>query len=405
MGSMTMGSKTMGSKTRGLTMRDIKASYGACLAAIERELHRNPEVAFREFNTTRIVSDELRSIGFEIIEMELETGVVARLNTGKNGPVIGLRADIDGIEQQEAVDRPDKSVNDGVMHACGHDVHTVGLLGAAMALADARDSLSGDVVVIFQPAEETIAGARRLISRGLFEKAPLSALFGLHNTPDLMVGQIGLRRGTLMSAKDDFRIIVSGVGGHGAFPHLCIDPIVASCAIVEALQSIVSRNVSPQDTAVISVCSIHGGSASNLIPNEVYMTGNTRTFDTAVQEMVIRRLKETVANTAAAYGCTAEVEHNAAAPPLVNSDVLYDIARTAAGMTVAAEHIREVPVCFASEDFALYGEFVPAFFYFLGSGTEGGLNAPWHNARFQAHPDTAFWGAKLLVNSVLAAQG
>ena len=385
-------------------MQEIKARYGERLNEILGRLHRYPEIAFREQETTRLIREVLCSIGFEIVELDIKTGVAARLRTGKPGPVIGLRADIDGIEQQEAAERPDKSVNEGVMHACGHDTHAAGLLGAAMALADIKETLSGDVVVIFQPAEETIAGAKYLISHGLLELAPMDAIFAFHNAPDMPVGQIGLKQGTLMSGKDDFRITVRGKGGHGAFPHKCTDPMIAACATVGALQSIVSRNISPQATAVVSVCTIQGGHANNLIPDEVVMTCGARTFDVEVQEQVKKRIAEIAQNTTAAYGCTAEIEYYATVPPLINSEELYEAAKIATEMTAAPEKILEPSVNFASEDFAIYCASVPGFYYFLGSGTPGSENAAWHSAHFRADPDTVFWGAELLKNSVLAAQ-
>jgi amidohydrolase len=273
-----------------------------------------------------------------------------------------------------------------------------------MALADLRDTLTGDVIVIFQPAEETTAGARLLISHGLFDHAPMAALFGLHNTPEITVGRVGLKQGTLMAAKNDFRISVHGKGGHGALPQLCTDPIIAACAVVGALQSVISRNISPQATAVVSVCSIHGGCANNLTPDQICMAGSARTFDEKTQAKIIRRIEEITHNTAAAYGCTANIEFYASTPPLVNSDALYDTAKIAADRTVTPENVLESPINFASEDFALYGAYVPSFFYFLGSGVPNKENASWHSAFYQADSDTVFWGAELLKNSVLEAQ-
>lgn len=385
-------------------MHTIKERFGERLLAIQSELHQNPETAMREYDTTARIRNEIIPLGYEIVELGMDTGVVARLNTGKPGPTIGLRADIDGIEQVERVDRPDRSRREGVMHACGHDIHTTGLLGAAMALADERERLTGDVVLVFQPAEETISGANALIRHGLLEKAPMDALFGLHNMPELTVGEIGLKPGVVMAAKDDFRILVRGRSGHGGLPHQCADPVVAACALVTALQTIVSRNVSPMETAVLSVCSIHGGTASNIIPDEVRLSGSIRTFSEDVQAFMIQRLKAVATQCAALYGCTAEVDHYASMLPLVNHEALYSIAEAAAAETVGSDHIRRPETNIASEDFAAYTRHLPCLFYFLGSGRRGAKNAGWHSALFQGDAEAAFYGAALLKNSVYQAQ-
>lgn len=384
-------------------MREIQSRYGSLLKAFEQALHRRPELAFAEAETTVRIKEALLPLGMELIDLSMETGVVARLCGACPGPTVGLRADIDGIQQQEAVDRPDRSQVDGLMHACGHDVHAASLLGAAMALAELRERIHGNVVFIFQPAEETIAGANEMIRHGLLEKTRLDALFGLHNQPDLTIGQVGLKHGTLMAAKDDFAVSVRGRGGHGGLPERCVDPIVAACGMVGALQTVVSRNVSPRDAAALSVCSIHGGEASNLVPDEVRFTGCVRSFDVAVQARIMDRIREIVSGCAKAYGCAAELDHYATMRPLVNDEALYDIAEQAALRTVGREGLREPETSIASEDFAAYGPLVKSFYYFLGSGFPGRDNASWHSAHFAAHPDTAYYGAALLKNAALCA--
>lgn len=385
-------------------MQRIKEKYDYRLSDIQYFLHQNPEIAFSEYRTTELICDTLKEIGCEIIDLGLSTGVVARINTGKSGKVIALRADIDGIQQREAVERPDKSVNIGVMHACGHDVHITSLLGAAMDLMDIKDELTGDVVFIFQPAEETIAGAKHLIAKGLFDKVHIDAMFGLHNDPDMECGKVGVKTGPLMAAKDDFCITVHGTGGHGGLPHLCIDPVLAGCSIVSSLQSVVSRNVNPEEAAVVSVCSVHGGEASNLIPNEMSLGGCARTFKNSVQELVIRRIREIAEGIAAGYGCEINMDHYATVPPLINEGQICNIAAQAAANTVGANNVICPSVNFASEDFSVYGKYLPTFFYFLGSGIPERKNAPWHSSYFMADPETALWGAALLRNSVIAAQ-
>lgn len=382
----------------------IKERFGKKLAGIESRLHQYPELSFQEYHTTELIKDELRSLGCEIIDLGMKTGVAARLFTGKRGPVIGLRADIDAIAQQEATGRPDSSTIPGVMHACGHDVHTTALLGAAMALTEKRHTLNGDVVFVFQPAEEIIQGANAMIAHGLFEKAPMDMLFGLHNAPDIDIGTIGVKCGPLMAGKDEFRITVHGFGGHGGIPHQCIDPIVAASGIINAVQTIVSRNINPLDAAVVSVCSIHGGTADNLIVDAVELTGSARSMSNSARETILRRLSEIVSHCAHAYGCTADVAFYNSTPVLNNEKRPYEIARTAAGETAGAAQVIEPAMRLASEDFAQYAAYAPTFFYFLGSGISGKQNAQWHSAQFRACPDTAIWGASLYCNSVVQAQ-
>lgn len=382
----------------------IKECYGKQLAEIEARIHRNPEISFQEFETTKLIKDELYKLDMEIIDLGLETGVIARLKGQGNGPTVGLRADIDALKQEEKTNRHDRSLNKGVMHACGHDVHTTGLIGAAMALSDLRPLLKGDVVFIFQPAEEIIEGAQSLIEHGLFKKVPMDMIFGLHVMPMFDVGKIGVKKGAIMSAKDDFMIKVKGLGGHGGIPNKCIDPIIAASSIVNNLQTIVSRNISPFDVAVVSVCSIHGGTVDNLIADEVVLLGSARTMDSSVQKKVIERIFDIASLSAKAHGCTIEFDHYGKTPPLINGERMAELARKAAIATVVEENIFEPESFMISDDFAEFASYLPTFYYFLGSGIPSKNNPSLHNAYFQTADDTAFWGAAILVNSVLVAQ-
>lgn len=385
-------------------METLSAAVAERIAAIESDLHAHPERSFQERRTTALIERELVALGFAIIDLGLETGVVARFDTGKRGRTVGLRADIDAICQLEAVDRPDRSTIPGVMHACGHDVHASALLGAAMLLSENKAALSGDVVLIFQPAEEILAGSRALISHGLFEKAPLDVLFGLHNLPALPVGTAGVKEGPLMSGKDDFTLTVHGRGGHGGMPHKCVDPIVAAAAIVSALQTVVSRSIDPFDSAVVSVCSIHGGTPENLVVDTVTMTGSVRTLSPGARTTALKRIREIAQNTADAYGCTVELDFEEKALAVTNSPDMTMFARAAAIEAVGRENVLSPSPVLASEDFSFYGERVPSFFYFLGSGLPDVENAAWHSANFHAAPGTAECGARLYYESVIAAQ-
>ncbi len=374
--------------------------------ALEAKLHSEPELSFREYGTTRLIDETLAALpGMVRVELGLETGTVWRLRGKGSGPAVGLRADIDAIRQTETLCRSDRSCRPGIMHACGHDVHTAALLGAAMLLSEMRDQLSGDVVFLFQPAEEVLRGAKHLVSKGLFEKVPFDMLFGLHNQPALPLGTVGIAEGPLMAGKDDFILDIHGKGGHGGLPDTCIDPIVAAAGVVNALQTVVSRNVSPLDAAVLSVCSIHGGTEENLVVEDVRLTGSLRTMRKEVRERALTRLHEIAETAAAAYGCSAKIQTERLTPSVCNSPRMTAIARRAAEAAFGKENIRTAAPCMGCEDFAVYGEHVPAFFYFLGSGRADGQSAPWHKSDFRAEPGTAAAGARLLAASALAAQG
>ena len=385
-------------------LENVRSQFGGAITELAQKLHSRPELALQEYETTKLICAVLDDLGIERVGLGLTTGAVGRLRTGKNGPIIGLRADIDALSQQEECDRPDRSQIDGVMHACGHDVHTAGLLGAAMALSAIKEELSGDVVFVFQPAEETLAGARLLINAGLFKKTPVSCMFGLHNSPHIDAGAVGIREGHLMAAKDMFRALMIGRGGHSSAPQKNIDPILAAAAAVQGIHTIVSRNVGPLSSAVVNVSYLSGGSEADLIVNDAVFGGTIRTHEEGVRARVLERLEEITRSTAQAYGCKAEFTHTPVTPAVINPSLLVPVAQRAAGVTVGEGNIVTPPVNMASEDFALYGECVPSFFYFLGSGTPGARNHSWHNPRFSAHEKTPLYGATLLANSVFAAQ-
>jgi len=388
-----------------MPLREIKriiTEKAPRLRELEARLHANPELSLQEHDTTRLIREEMLALGLEEAPLGLETGAVFRLRGGA-GPVVGLRADIDAIRQTEAVERADASARPGIMHACGHDVHTVGLMGAAMALCGIREQLRGDVVFIFQPGEEILRGARLLRDKGLFEKAPMDMVFGLHNLPAAPVGSVGVKEGPLMADKADFAIEALGSGGHGSMPHLCNDPLAAACAMVGALQTVVSRSLNPLEPAVLSVCSIHGGTEENLIVDRVRMTGSLRTMGRAAQAAALRRMEEIAAATAAAYGCRAELTYEIITAAVINGPEMAAVARRAAA--AAGADIFAPEPTMASEDFSVYGEHAPSFFYFLGGGAPGAENPPWHKPGFACAPDTALMGARLLACSALAGMG
>ena len=364
----------------------LTAEEEARIIDFRHDMHMHPELSHREFRTSDNIKAFLASLeGIEILELHKETtGVVARLVGGKPGCEIGLRADIDAICQTEDNDLPWKSRENGIMHACGHDFHTAGLLGAAMILSRVRDEVPGKVDFIFQEAEETTDGAREMIDAGLFEVIHPEAFFGEHNRPEVPVGKVVCKNGALMAAKTNFVIRVYGRGGHGSMPHLCVDPIVASAAIIGSLQTIVSRNTDPLDSVVLSVGSIHGGSIENLVVDRVEMTASIRALSIEARERAVRRMESVVKSTAEAYECRAEIEYREILPLTFNGEEMYKVAVRAAEMAVGSENVIDVPPTLASEDFSVFMERVPSFFYWIGSGIPGETPYAWHQSRFKA---------------------
>ena len=367
------------------------------LIEFKRDLHMHPELSHQEFRTTEKIRDFLRTIpGVEILDLHRQlTGAVARIrglgaspsisDAGKAGPVVtevGLRADIDAIRQKECYESPWKSTVEGVMHACGHDFHTASLLGAAMLLSKCRDRWQGTVDLLFQEAEETTDGAKEMIDAGLFEVIHSQTFFGFHNRPEVEAGKVVCHRGALMAAKTNFHITVKGVGGHGGNPHLCTDPIVCAAAMIQALQTIVSRNTDPLQSVVMTIGSIHGGSVENLISDQVKMTASIRALEPEAKERAVRRAEEIIYGTAATYGCEAQITYREILPPVLNTDKMYETAVKAAAAAVGEANVTDALPTMASEDFSLIMDRIPSFFYWIGSGTPGEAPRAWHSEAF-----------------------
>lgn len=367
---------------------------------IKAALHALPELSFEEVQTTAFLKEKLTAMGLELVDLGMKTGVVALLRGGRPGKTAALRADIDAIERQEQ----NRSTGQNAIHACGHDFHMTCLLGAAALLCEKKQELSGNIAFLFQPAEEITRGAQAMIDHGLFEKLPkIDALFGLHNRPEIDAGKVGVRPGALMAGKTNFEIVLHGVAGHGGMPQNCVDTIVAGAALVNAVQTIVSRNADPLEPLVCSVCSIHGGNPENFITDTLTMTGSIRSLSTKTHRMAERRLGEIAAQSAAAYGCGHELKLIPEVPVLENGERMTALARRAAQAVFGAENVVLPQPCLASEDFAVFGEHVPSFFYWLGSGVPGKENAPWHREDFATDDRALSLGAALLSQSALAA--
>jgi hippurate hydrolase len=371
------------------------ADFQDDLVAWRHDIHRHPELAFEEHRTAALVAEKLRSFGFdEVVEGIGTTGVVGVLRQGE-GPMIGLRADMDALPILETVeDRPHKSVHQGVMHACGHDGHTTMLLGAARYLAETR-RFSGTLVFIFQPAEEGRAGAKAMIEDGLFDRYPVSAVYGVHNLPGLPAGAIAVSAGPVMAAADMFTITIQGKGAHAAAPHLGRDPVVAGSALVQAYQTLVSRQYPPHETLVISVTEFHAGDTFNVLPDTARLGGTVRYFNQEIGEQAIASMQRVADGIAAAYGVEISLDYKYGYPPTVNSHPEAEAARAVIAETFGADRAPvQSPVMFA-EDFSFFLQAKPGAYGFIGNG-EGSPQSGCvglHNPRYDFNDEILTTGA------------
>jgi hippurate hydrolase len=380
------------------------AAFHDEMTAWRRDLHAHPEIAFQEHRTADYVAGKLAQFGIPIDRGLAGTGVVGTIKRGE-GPVIGLRADMDALPVHEANGFGHKSQHQGMMHACGHDGHTTMLLGAARYLAEAG-RFKGTVHLIFQPAEEGEGGGRKMIEEGLFKKFPVQEVYGMHNWPGTPVGSFAVRAGPMMAATDKFEIVVTGKGGHAAMPHTVIDPVVAAANIVTALQQIASRNTHPVDSAVVSVTQIHAGEAWNVVPEQVLLRGTGRAFKPAVRDMVERRIGEIASGIAAAHGATTTYMYMRGYPPTVNHERETEIAARAAASVVGDANVDRNPMpTMGGEDFAYMLEQKPGSYIFIGNGpSDGGrlLHSPHYDFNDEILPiGASYWAT--LVEQVLPA--
>jgi hippurate hydrolase len=374
-------------------------SYHAELTARRQDFHAHPELGFDEHRTSEIVAKQLEEFGIEVHRGVRNTGVVGVLRQG-NGPVsIGLRADMDALPILEANDMAYKSTKPGVMHACGHDGHTTMLLGAARYLAETRN-FNGTVNFIFQPAEEGLGGAAAMLKDALFERFPCDTVFGMHNQPGMPVGKFAIRPGTMMAGGAFFDIHVEGRGSHGARPEQSVDSVLVACHIVTALQSIVARNVSALDSAVVSATAIKSGDAYNVIPQSAEIKGTVRTFTNKTMDLVEASMKRIASGVASAFGATVTVDFRKLFAPLVNNP-----AETAVFADVAAELVGEQNVerkrdlIMASEDFSFMLEARPGAYINIGNGDTVG-SVPVHNPGYNFNDQILPLGAAALAGIV-----
>ncbi|HEY8226608.1 MAG TPA: amidohydrolase [Pyrinomonadaceae bacterium] len=383
-------------------------SLRAKLIAQRRDFHMHPELSNREERTGRVVAERLKELGLTDIKTGVAGhGVTAVLVGAKPGPVVAVRADMDALPIQETIDVPYKSLNPGVKHACGHDVHTTIELGVAEVLSRMKNEIAGTVKFIFQPAEEgppagEEGGARLMVKQGAMENPKPSAIFGLHTFPSIEVGQIAFVSGPAMASSDRIYITIRGKSSHGAEPQNGIDAIVVAAECINALQHIRSRRIDPQDPLVISIGMIHGGTRNNIIADEVKMEGTMRALTEDVRRQAQELMRETLKNVTAAYGATFDLkfEENAAVtfnePSLVN-ETLPTLRRVVGDKNVAA--IRPL---MPAEDFSYYQKISPGFFYFLGVGNRAkGITAGWHTPEFDVDEESLVVGVKVMTNVLL----
>jgi len=380
---------------------DRIARMHAELTEWRRDLHAHPELGFEETRTSDLVAAKLAAFGCEVHRGLGKTGVVGTLRAGASPRSVGLRADMDALPIEEVGACEHRSRHQGKMHACGHDGHTTMLLGAARYLAETRN-FDGSVHFIFQPAEEGMGGATAMVEDGLFEKFPCDAIFGMHNRPGLPIGHFAVRAGPMMAAGAFFDIRITGKGAHGARPETGIDPVIVAAHIAIALQTIVSRNAPPVETAVLSVTKIHAGDAYNVIPQTAQLAGTVRAFSRDVMALIEASMRRIAKGVAGAFGATAEVDFRFLFPPTVNDAREADFAAGICAGLVGAQNVeRNPPLIMGSEDFSLMLEKVPGCYINIGNGVgEGGCEV--HNPAYDFNDAALPLGASFFARLVEA---
>jgi hippurate hydrolase len=373
------------------------------VAAIRRDLHAHPELCFEEQRTSDVIAGALTGWGIPVHRGLGKTGVVGIVKNGTSGRAVGLRADIDALPVTEHNRFAHASTHPGKMHACGHDGHTAMLLAAAKHFARQR-SFDGTVYLIFQPAEEGGGGAREMIRDGLFERFPMEAVFGAHNWPGLAVGQVALKAGPVFASSNEFSITIRGKGSHAAMPHLGIDPVPVACQMVQAFQTVISRNKRPIDTGVISVTMIHTGEATNVVPDHCIIRGTVRSFTTEVLDLIERRMKTVAEATCAAFEASCEFRFERNYPPTINHEAETRFAREVMAEVVGTENVLEFEPTMGAEDFSYFLQARPGCYFVIGNGDgahrEGGHGmgpCMLHNPSYDFNDDLIPLGATLWV--------
>ena len=373
------------------------------LVAWRRDLHKHPELGFKETRTSALAAEVLTNLGYQVHTGIAHTGVVGVLDGAGTGPTVMLRCDMDALPIQEENEVVYASQNPGVMHACGHDGHTTICLGVATLLQRHRDLWPGSVKLIFQPGEEAMGGAGTMIEEGAldaFGPRP-DVAYGLHLWNSMPLGEAGVTAGPVMSAADLWSLTITGHGGHGAMPHETADPVAAATQLMSSLQTIVGRNVSPLETAVLSVGTIHGGTAANIIPEQLELTGTIRTFDVQVRDKVVRRMMEICEGTATAMNVEVDLDVQALVPAVVNDAAATDLLSDVATMVLGEGKVHNDFRTMVSEDMSLFLQEVPGCYMYLGSANvERGLTYGHHHPRFDFDEAVLPLGVAILAETV-----
>ena len=380
----------------------ILPAYQDSILASVRRLHQFPELSEQEYETTEYIRAFLLENGIEVLNYPIKTGVLAMIHGSKPGPTIALRADIDALPITEDEANPVISQRSGVMHACGHDVHTAALLGAAAMLNSRKDDLSGQILLIFQPSEELSTGAIAVTDSGVFRDHRPSAFFSMHVMPDIAEGQISVQSGPIMAAQEGFTIEVYGKGSHGAAPHLSHDPIIAAADIVNALQKLDSRMIDPMKPFVLSVCSLHGGAAFNIVPETCTIMGTCRYLHNELREHIVQSITSIAEHAAAMYGCRADTSFYKSLPANVNHPSLLQIAADCAATVFGHDAVMQAPMRMSSEDFSIFAGIAPTFMYHVGCG-KAENSPPLHNSCFCVSDRVLLDSAVLVAETAAAA--
>ena len=391
------------------SIRDASLALLPWLSETRRTLHMNPELAYEEHETSRLIVENLESFGLGVHAGIAKTGVVGLLETGRPGPTIGIRADMDALSIDESNDVPYKSRRPGKMHACGHDAHVSMLLGAARLLSENKswlDGLGGNVKFIFQPAEEGKAGGKRMVEEDVLEEPRVDLLIAAHVWPDMPVGHIGTRPGPSLAAGDRVQIHVRGVSSHAAYPHQSKDALLAACHLVTALQSIVSRNVGPFESAVLSITTFEAGVAVNIVPRDAKIQGTIRTHDPKVRAKVADRVRDVVRGVAEAFDVQIDLEITPGYPVLVNHEAAAALVENAGVQVLGAENVAEMPLSMGAEDFSYMAEKRPGALFRVGISNPGkGFVHGLHSDLFDLDEDALAVGVSVFAQSVVEFLG
>ena len=382
-----------------MKLLDSVVTQAAGIAALRRDIHAHPELCFQEIRTADLVAAKLTEWGIPVHRGLGKTGVVGIVKNGQSQRAVGLRADMDALPMQEFNTFPHASKHAGRMHACGHDGHTAMLLAAAQHLAASRN-FDGTVYLIFQPAEEGGGGAREMIKDGLFERFPMEAVFGMHNWPGMPVGKFAVSAGPVMASSNEFKITIRGKGSHAALPHNGIDPVPIACQIVQAFQTIISRNKKPIDAGVISVTMIHAGEATNVVPDSCELQGTVRTFTLEVLDMIEKRMRQVAEHICAAHEAQCEFAFERNYPPTINAAAEAEFARQVMAGIVGPDNVAPQEPTMGAEDFAYMLQAKPGAYCFIANGDgshremgHGGGPCMLHNPSYDFNDDLIPLGA------------